>query len=285
MTYPVPGPLPAPLTHYGADPAEVFDSYIDVVTRHINRHPRSLQKQIGPSEVGTPCARKVGYKLLGHPEQPRAVNWKATLGTAAHAWMEGAFDADNVAGAARLDGQERWLVETRLTVGYVPALGFITGHSDLYDRVTATNLDHKFVGPSQLRHYRKDGPGTQYKAQAHLYGQGWINAGYPCERVGIVFLPRQGELSEAHMWTEPFNPAAAEWALRRLGTIAGLTKALGDAALGVLETADDWCSHCPFQRFGSDDLAVACPGDPSSWSTRPQTPALSFGDPEQPTLT
>lgn len=264
---------------------DVFDDYIDVVKAQINAHPRSLQKAIGPSEIGTPCERKLGYKLLQTAEQPRAVNWKATLGTAAHAWMEAAFDADNLRLAPLLEGQERWLIESKLTVGFVPNIGFISGHSDLYDRQTASNLDHKFVGPSQLKHYRKDGPGLQYKAQAHLYGQGWVNEGYPIRRVGIVFLPRQGELNEAHMWSEPFNPAAAQWALDRITRVAGLTAALGAGALPVLPTDDDWCSHCPFMRFGSEDLATACPGHPGSKAVAPQGTALTFGDPAQPALT
>ena len=33
-----------------------------------NNAPRSLQKRIGPSEVGDPCERKLSYKLLDWPE-------------------------------------------------------------------------------------------------------------------------------------------------------------------------------------------------------------------------
>ena len=53
--------------------------------RHaIAHHPRSLQKRIGPSEVGTPCDRRIGYKLLGHTENERGDAWKPTVGTAVH---------------------------------------------------------------------------------------------------------------------------------------------------------------------------------------------------------
>lgn len=284
MSAPTLEPLPAHLTRRGGDPEDLWQDYLAVVKRAIDAHPRSLQKSLGPSEVGTPCERKLGYKLLGHPERPMPPNWKATLGTAAHAWMEQAFDADNLKIAPELGGQERWLIETKLTCGFVPGMGFLTGHSDLYDRVTASNLDHKFVGPTQLKHYRSAGPSQTYKAQAHLYGVGWQMAGLPIDRVGICFLPRQGELADGFMWSEPLNAAAAKWAMDRLARIVALVNALGAESLPVLPTADDWCSHCPFQRFGSTDPKVACAGHPGSRSTQSEAPTLTFGQAAQPPL-
>lgn len=284
MSAPTIEPLPAHLTRRGGDPDELWEDYLAVVKRAIDAHPRSLQRSLGPSEVGTPCERKLGYKLLHHPERPMPPNWKATVGTACHTWMEGAFDADNLAQAIRLEGQERWLIETRLTCGFVPKMGFLTGHSDLYDRVTCSNLDHKFIGPTQLKHYKAKGPSQTYKAQAHLYGVGWQMAGLPIDRVAICFLPKQGELADGFMWSEALNPEAAKWALDRLGRIVGLVDALGSESLPVLPTAEDWCDHCPFMRFGSSDPKVACPGHPGSRSTQPETPALTFGDPAQPAL-
>jgi hypothetical protein len=68
---------------------------MDAIRHKITHHPRSLQKRIGPSEIGNPCDRRIGYKLLGQPENPRGDAWKPTIGTAVHAWLEEALDDDD----------------------------------------------------------------------------------------------------------------------------------------------------------------------------------------------
>ena len=69
----------------------------DVIRGAIANHPRSLQKRIGPSEIGTPCDRRIGYKLLGQDENPRGDAWKPTVGTAVHGWLEKALEDANLA--------------------------------------------------------------------------------------------------------------------------------------------------------------------------------------------
>jgi len=69
----------------------------DVIRGAIANHPRSLQKRIGPSEIGTPCDRRIGYKLLGQEENPRGDAWKPTVGTAVHGWLEKALEDANLA--------------------------------------------------------------------------------------------------------------------------------------------------------------------------------------------
>lgn len=257
------GPLPAHLTQVGGDPQLAAKELLHTIAESITRQPRTLQKAIGPSEIGQACARRLGYKLLGTPERERPPAWKPTVGTAVHAHLEGVFDAYNVANAHLMGGQERYLIETRVTVGTINGEP-VTGTCDLYDRVTCTSWDWKCVGPTQLTKYKRQGPGPQYEAQAHLYGQGWWNAGLVCTHVGVVFLPRNGELKDAHVWTAPFDPVVASDALRRVEGVAIATGALGTAALASLPTADDWCSYCPFFRKDSTDLADGCPGHPSA---------------------
>ena len=57
-----------------------------IIEEAIAQQPRTLQTSIGPSEIGNPCDRRIGYKLAGI--QPvnglGAVNWKAFVGTAVH---------------------------------------------------------------------------------------------------------------------------------------------------------------------------------------------------------
>lgn len=117
--------------------------------RHaIAHHPRSLQKRIGPSEVGTPCDRRIGYKLLGQPENERGDAWKPTVGIAVHAWLEKAAEDANLAqvisaGGLIEDHQLEWVTEQSVTVGYLHDGTAITGSADLYHRPTATIIDHK----------------------------------------------------------------------------------------------------------------------------------------------
>lgn len=268
-------PLDPALTHRGADPRLLKAEYLEVVTGHIDNHPRSQQVQIGPSEIGSSCARRIAHKLLSTPEsnsQPAA--WLPTIGTAVHAWLEDAFDQDNVQRAPHLAGQERWLVETRLTVGFVPGLGFIEGSCDLYDRVTCAVVDHKIVGPSTLRKYKASGPSTQYRVQAHLYGQGWALAGHTVDTVAIMFLPRNAPLDQAYFWSEPWQPEIAQAALQRLGQIQQVIAEHGPRAPELLNTHDEFCSHCPFFRTGTTDLTSTCPGVPGAVNTSSQLDGL-----------
>lgn len=261
-------PLPSDLTQPGGGTA-FADEYIYAITQAITNAPRSLQRAIGPSQVGHPCARRIGYSALGHAEQEKPPNWLATIGTGAHMWLETAFDAYNVKSAPLLGGQERFYIETKVSVGEVNGVD-VTGSCDLYDRVTHTVVDHKTVGATQLVKYKRHGPGQQYRTQAHLYGRGWQRAGLPVATVMIAFLPRNSPLSDTYIWSEPYDEQVAVDALQRLEGISMATKALGDDALALLPTADAYCTHCPFFLAQSTDLTKGCPGDPASNVNKPQ---------------
>lgn len=269
--------LPEHLRLFGSAPELVAQEYLHVIEQAITNAPRSLQTRIGPSEIGAPCARRIGYKLLGVKERKQAPNWKATMGTGAHMWLETAFDGDNLRVAAS-EGQERWLIETKVSVGEANGAE-ITGSCDLYDRWTGTVIDHKTCSPTQLRKYKTQGPGEQYRVQAHLYGRGWQRAGFRVETVAIAFLPRNGELAEAHIWHEPYSEQVAADALQRLTGIDMACKMLGPAALAALPTADQYCGLCPFFRANSEDLTLGCPGDPAA--TAKPAPALTLTNPKK----
>lgn len=267
-------PLPEPFTAYDSNPELVLDAYIAQITEAIEAHPRSLQTAIGPSEVGMDCLRRLAYKLSGHPEKAAPPNWKATIGTAVHAWLEQVFTADPEIQAA---GLQRWYTETRVDVGELPDGSHITGSCDLYDRVTGTVLDHKVVGPAQLKKYRAHGPSKQYRTQAHLYGRGWVRAGMRATHVAICFLPRNGDLKDAYLWHEPFDEQVAVDGLNRLGGVWTLLQLQGEQALGLIPTADQYCWNCPFYKAGSSDLSQGCPGhEGATTQTSGQQPALTL---------
>ncbi|WP_067434098.1 hypothetical protein [Nocardioides jensenii] len=274
MSLPAVDRLPAHLTTPGAKPDLLKAELLDLITRAITNHPRSLQVQIGPSEVGHACPRRIGYKLLGHPENPGEPNWKATVGTAIHAWLEEVMITDNRARYAELADLTRWIVEATVDCGEV--LGHpITGHCDLFDRVTGTVVDWKTCGPTQLKKYKAKGPGPQYRTQAHLYGRGWQHRGQDVHHVGVMFLPRNGDLREAYYWSEPYDEQVALDGLQRLEGIALAARHLGPAVLEQLDTADAFCSMCPYYKANSTDVTVGCPGDPGVRRTQP-APALTL---------
>lgn len=269
-------PLPRELTQRGASPDLLADELLWIIADALANHPRNLQRAIGPSEVGGPCARQIGYKQLGADVVNTAEhNWKAGVGTAVHAMLERVLDGYNLMFADSVGGQERFLVEHKVNVGQIGGVD-IWGSDDVYDRVTATVVDWKTTTPEKLRDYRANGPGPQYRAQAHLYGRGLTAQGYPVDTVMLVFLLRNGRLRDSYVWHEPYDEQVALDALARAEAIDTVVKAGGTAALALLPTADHYCTTCPFFKAQSSDLAAGCPGDPGSPAHHPAKPALTI---------
>ena len=237
-------------------------------------HPRSLQRAIGPSEIGAPCARQIAAKVVGAPAvNPGSDPLPAWLGTAGHAKLEEAFAADNARILATPTGLDsrvvtdpvtgedagRWITERRVEVA--PGLA---GTCDAYDRWTGTVIDHKFVGASSATTYRKQGPPEHYRVQAHLYGLGYRNAGYPVNRVAIWFIPRASTLAKAWVWSEPFDADVALKAVERLDHITtaveGLSARENHAALALIPSAPGNCRFCPFSADNPTAGVWSCDG-------------------------
>lgn len=229
-----------PLGGTGLNQAQATaESLIQTIEGNIKNHPRSQQKRIGPSEIGIDCTRRLLHKLAGHNEPDRGPAWKPTVGTALHAQMETWFQAVN----DFLPGS--YLIEEKVNVGRIADTD-ITGSTDLFIPEAKTVVDWKFVGPTRLKHYRSKGPSNQYRIQAHLYGKGWVAAGYQVEQVMIAFLPRDGDLSDSYFWWEPFDPMTAIQALVRANQLqAGITEHGIDYMLAQYAPCDDrWCPWC-----------------------------------------
>lgn len=233
---------------------------LGVVETAIANHPRSLQKAIGPSEIGHPCARRIAYKLAGAPEvnTTRLTPWKPTIGTAVHAWLDETFTGSNFTQPEFQQTGGRYLCEVRVDVGEI--LGQpVTGSCDL--RTPDESIDFKIVGDPTLRRVKKNQhPGQQYRIQGHLYGRGWQRAGRPVKTIGVWFLPRNQELRQNYLWTEPYDEQIAIDALTRVEGIAKLAAALGAGAAAMLPATEAYCQGCPFFRPGSTDLTTGCPG-------------------------
>lgn len=246
--------------------------YLSVIRSGITAHPRSLQKRIGPSEIGKPCDRWLLHKLNGDEEPERGPAWKPAIGTAVHAQLEEWFNGAN-RGGGDVDNTE-WVTEWQVNVGKIGGTD-ITGHSDLFHVPTGTVVDHKIIGPKQLAKYRLHGPGPQYRTQAHLYGKGFTddNGWGPCRAVAIAFLPRDGELHQAYFWSEPYDAHLALNALGRANRLWTLLQVVGlDAALATTSLCDDqWCTWCRTEHRAAQQAGRASLFDDGLPSTK--TPA------------
>jgi hypothetical protein len=246
-------PIPAPA-------GSLASSIIDTVKHAAANAPRSLQAAVGPSELGTPCLRRLAYRTLDWDPKPNADTdpWAATIGTSVHAWMAAAYETENVK-LAGTPAADRYLIEHRV---FLP--GGISGSCDLFDRDTATVIDWKVTGLPRLKEYRRDGPGQQYRWQAHLYGLGMQLAAETVEQVAIVFLPRGGRIGDLHTWSEPYQPHIAVEAINRYQAVRGFHATIDPEQhpdrWGLLPTADAHCAYCPWFLPGSADLSSGCPG-------------------------
>jgi hypothetical protein len=219
-----------------------------LVADALNNQPRSQQKLIGPSEIGTSCIRCLARKLAGVEKLPPQgiadVAWLPAIGTAVHAMLEQMFDKDNLSKSSNGE-TPRWLIEEKLVIGKIGDHE-ITGSCDLYDLETNTVIDHKVVGATKLTSIPKKGPGDQYRVQAHLYGLGWSLRGYEVNEVAVKFYPRNNpSLLAGYFWTEKYDENIAFEALQRANDIYDSVVSSTDLNeyLLTLETSKD-CFSC-----------------------------------------
>jgi hypothetical protein len=258
----------------GPPPPSTIETMRDVLTSLDAGRPRSMQTDLGPSELGSPCTRQIAMKIAGLPRQSpdRRPPWAPMQGTAMHALMEEALHAHNAA-----LGRQRWLVEESLTIAEnyhgdpdrEPER--IIGHGDAYDTDHDMVIDWKYVGTTALRDVkRKTIPNhllvkPEYRVQAHLYGWGHWRAGRTPKWVRLVFLARSHNYDDSAEWTEAFDPDIAAGAICRYWDIRQLVDTLplatNPALWGVVPAAPGkTCDWCPFARPGPVD-GTGCPGN------------------------
>lgn len=235
---------------------------IGVVTRATERAPRSQQVHLGPSEIGVECDRQVVGKLLRMPKTNHVADpWPSFVGSAVHVALADAFDADN-----RATGVLRWLTETR-----VEPHPDHRGTADLYDEVEQAVLDHKNLGESSMAKVRAGKIPQKYERQLLLYGLGYLRAGKPVRRVGLIAYPRTGSsLDGVYVWERPFDGQALELLAetfrdmeRRKALAALVADPNSRMRWDQVEMApdDDECYFCPFYRPQSArDGGPGCPG-------------------------
>jgi hypothetical protein len=235
--------------------------------------PRSMQKELGPSELGTPCQQQIARKLAGAPRRPiTEPTWAPFQGTAVHASMEDVVAFWN----GRL-GRDRWLAEDRLTaIETLPGVDggpaeypAVVGNGDAYDQDHDMVVDWKHVGVTALKKLRaakragkpaREQVSQEYRVQGHIYGKGHANKGRPVKYVRLVLLARSHSFDDSEEWTEPYDERIADWAITRYWGVVDLLHVQGLDAVPA-SPSNDACHWCPFRRGGQPSDWHGCAGD------------------------
>ena len=233
---------------------------VEIIRWHEQQNPRGHQALIGPSEIGDPCDRRIGYRIAGIPACNKDFDaWPAIVGTAIHSWLQTAVN-----NWMTCHGSTDWRTETTLAVNE-----FVEGHADLYWNKHDTVIDHKTQGPDVFKKTKVNGPAPGYVIQAQVYGYAFEQAGLPVKKVALAFFSRAGWLRDMYVWTADYDSAIAKNAIARMYGIAAQV-----VNLDILKESHRWeqvqatpsntCAFCPWYNPGKDPEVGAdangCPG-------------------------
>ena len=235
-----------------SDQEEYANAVRDVVVQAGIWSPRAGQVQIGPSEVGHKCTRRLAYKLLDweKPNEMQGGSWAAQVGTAIHAYLAEVFSK-----------REGFLIEQRVTIR-----GNLAGTVDLFDIKNGVVLDWKTTGASKLDKYRRFGADHQHIIQVQLYAYGLAQQGADVKKVALCYLPTSGSLTDMAMVLQDYDEQVALNALGRLDSIHALLAAADVEAnpeiwSQIPAEPDRLCAWCPYFKPFSKSLVEGCPGD------------------------
>lgn len=232
---------------------ELANEITNIITEASRYSPRSQQVYIGPSEVGQECVRRLAYKLLDWEKanESGGGSWAANVGTAIHSFLEEIFSKY----------PEKYEVEQKVQIR-----ANLSGTVDLYDIEKGYVLDWKTTSPAGVKAKRSEGATSQQITQVQLYGYGKAQQGVQVNKVGLIFLPTGGQITDMHIELFDYDESAALSALARLDSVYELL-----STVDVEENPQMWplipatpsrmCMYCPYYRPFSTDLSVACNGD------------------------
>ena len=227
-----------------APPFEVTRTLVNRVKEYASYSPRSRQTQIGVSEIGHPCARRLAYKTLGvEPTNTDHDSWPAIVGTSVHSYLERAFKKD-----------PDYLTEVKVTLE-----PWTQGTADLVHLPSKTVIDHKVVGVTALKAAKTNGMSEQYRVQLNLYATGLRLAGTEIDNIAIMFWSRSGMFRDAFSITEPYDPDLVDRTLARFDAIKAATNA-GTQVLPLIPATPSNCMYCPYFFPLSDNAAESCNG-------------------------
>lgn len=246
---------------------ELRSQLLEIIYWADRNSPRSQQLAIGPSEIGVECDQQLARTLAAMPQVNfRFDPWAGIVGTGIHSWMQQAVDRyleEHVVLQGDVNGPT-WVTETR-----VSADENISGSSDLY---TGDVVDYKSAAADKIKKMKEGDVSLipmQYRVQGHIYGLGNVRAGRKVRDIVLVFLPRNGLITNMFIHREPYDELIAFKALDRLYRLVDEMN-----ALGLPEKPENWgavtmapgpgCWYCGFFKAGvagDQPNQFGCPGN------------------------
>ena len=194
------------------------------------RRPRSLQTELGMSELGG-CQRRAGYVLAKTPPTNQGGSVQAVMGTAVHAAVEDVFHEMQAAGLIPADD----LVE------YEVRFAGVLGHLDRYESRTRRIRDTKTTSDRWLQHIKVHGASLQHLWQTHLYAAAVMQTGRKVKEIVIDYLAR--DTGADHQVVVPFDTKHVKDALAWLSNVRALPV---DMLNRDYPPESSFCQHCPF---------------------------------------
>jgi hypothetical protein len=225
------------------------DSLIDDI-ESLTTLGRSLQKEIGVSEIGMTCRRCVARKMAEFDKAVIVSSWRTTIGRAVHELL-----ANELPELPHHKHDGSLLVENGLIVHTYKGWT-LRGSCDVFapnlDSDEGLVLDWKVVGDDTLETTRRaillgGAPKAQYVIQGQLYGLGWALKGYSVKRICIAMLPaNKGNLRRDHVKYEyDFDPMVAATALAAVEQMIDDAEVIGWEAVVKSYEPERGCLSCP----------------------------------------
>lgn len=234
----------------------------EIFYQYTNQTGRSAQAHMGPSEIGTPCDRRLAMSLMRMPAiNPGGDNWASFVGTCVHTGLASMFDwADARRG--------RFATEQVVTF---PSELIPRGTADLIDRVLFMVDDHKVQGQWAAEKLRRVGPSMTYRIQLQVYAYGARLRGERIEHVALVSWPRdKSSLDDLYVWTAPYDAQVARDALARVDRVSAEVEHRRSATTDVQDwqvarsfpvDTSEGCGYCQFYQKDTRDAHVGgCSG-------------------------
>lgn len=216
---------------------------------------RSLQKEIGVSEIGMSCRRCVARKLAKYSKAQVISSFRTTIGRYFH---EGVAEDLKL----KYPDDADLKVEDGLFVHQYKDF-VLNGSCDVFapNEGHGMVLDWKCVGDDTLAAMAKvkaEGglPKQQYVIQGQLYGLGWELKGFQVEEVCIMFVPaNKGDLRK---YAVPFNyrydRSVAARALMEVELLIDAAEVAGWDAVVRAQTPERGCLSCSSYTHADDPV-------------------------------
>lgn len=186
----------------------IASELIKTITSTSKNSNRSLQVEVGPSEIGG-CRRRTWNRLNGMPEtNQNTMRLSSIMGTAIHTYIQEAFHSQDPFG-------EQYLLENEFEYDG------LKGHVDMYDLKNKEVVDWKTTKKSGLTYF----PSKQQRWQVQLYGYLINKNGKEVETVTLVAIPRDGDERDIVYHSEPYSEEMALEALQWLADVKATTDA------------------------------------------------------------